>query len=187
MLQEFILKNGIKVVIRNGMESDAAGILDLLKTVAAECNFMLLTTQALERDFTVKKEVEWIRKFNAPRNLLLIAEYESKIVGIANIINSMRQRQSHFGTLAISISNKFCDAGLGSQMIKMLLDWADHETGIEKIALAVFADNHRAIHLYKKFGFIQEGHRIKEVKMENGSYADDILMYRWAAGTPCDS
>ena len=35
-----------------------------------------------------------------------------------------------------------------------------------------------AIALYRKNGFVEEGRRIQEVKMADGRYVDDILMYK---------
>jgi len=42
----------------------------------------------------------------------------------------------------------------------------------------VFSTNKRAIALYKKMGFIEEGRKIKEFKMDNNEYVDDVLMYK---------
>jgi ribosomal protein S18 acetylase RimI-like enzyme len=49
---------------------------------------------------------------------------------------------------------------------------------LEKIKLSVIATNERAIGLYKRFGFQEEGRRLRELKYSNGSYADTILMAR---------
>jgi RimJ/RimL family protein N-acetyltransferase len=173
----FALKNGMCVTIRKAIETDARGMLDCLRIVTGESRHLLLTPEELDKDFTVEKEIEWIRKFSTPRSLVLVAEYDSRIVAIADITGSSRRRQLHLGTLGISILNDFCNSGLGSAMLGMIMDWARSEPGLEKIALAVNANNDRAIHVYKKFGFTEEGRRIKEVKYEDGTYADDILMY----------
>lgn len=48
---------------------------------------------------------------------------------------------------------------------------------VEKIGLAVSADNEGAIRLYKRLGFAEEGRRPREMKLGPGQYMDDIL--RW--------
>ena len=50
---------------------------------------------------------------------------------------------------------------------------------IEKVALSVFATNQLAIGLYKKMGFLEEGCRIREIRIADEKYVDDILMYRF--------
>jgi len=41
----------------------------------------------------------------------------------------------------------------------------------------VFADNSRAIHLYKKLGFVQEGIK-KYAAIRHGKYEDELFMAR---------
>ena len=45
------------------------------------------------------------------------------------------------------------------------------------LELCVFRDNYKAINLYKKFGFKEEGIKIKSA-LKNGEYADEIIMAR---------
>jgi RimJ/RimL family protein N-acetyltransferase len=58
------------------------------------------------------------------------------------------------------------------------LAWAEQHPSIEKVSLGVFSTNERAITLYKKMGFIEEGRKIKEFKMSDDEYIDDVLMYK---------
>jgi ribosomal protein S18 acetylase RimI-like enzyme len=46
------------------------------------------------------------------------------------------------------------------------------------VSLGVFSTNQRAISLYKKMGFVEEGRKIKEFKMSEREYVDDIIMYK---------
>jgi hypothetical protein len=50
---------------------------------------------------------------------------------------------------------------------------------IEKINLRVLCSNERAIGIYKKFGFVEEGHCVSEIKYEDGTYVDELLMARF--------
>ncbi|MGN7115532.1 hypothetical protein [Lysinibacillus odysseyi] len=43
--------------------------------------------------------------------------------------------------------------------------------------MGVLSTNERAIHLYRSLGCIEEGRKVKEVKIHN-RYVDDILMYK---------
>ena len=72
----------------------------------------------------------------------------------------------------------FRNDGIGALLIQALLGWAEIHPTLEKVGLAVFATNLRAIFLYKKLGFLEEGRRHKEIKFGPNEYVDDILMYK---------
>lgn len=76
------------------------------------------------------------------------------------------------------IRKGYREMGIGSMLLQALLDWAESNPFIEKVSLGVFASNHGAITLYKKMGFIEEGRKVKEFKMSENEYVDDILMYK---------
>ena len=59
-------------------------------------------------------------------------------------------------------------------MMNYMIEWAK-KNGYEKVSLAVFSTNKRAINLYKKFGFEIEGAKKREIKI-NEEYMDEILM-----------
>ena len=66
-------------------------------------------------------------------------------------------------------------------MLQILIDWGKSNPTIEKLSLSVLATNCRAIKLYRRFGFVEEGRRINEVKLGPGQYVDDVLMYRFVS------
>ena len=74
--------------------------------------------------------------------------------------------------------SEFRGEGIGSALLQFLIDWGESNPTIDKLALSVFVTNTRAIALYRRFGFVEEGRRIKEVKLGSSEYVDDILMYR---------
>ncbi|MGG0509418.1 GNAT family protein [Priestia megaterium] len=56
------------------------------------------------------------------------------------------------------------------------MEWSKEQKGLGKINLDVFSNNKRAIHLYKKLGFKEEGKQINQIKLKDGSHADIIFM-----------
>ncbi len=48
---------------------------------------------------------------------------------------------------------------------------------LHKVYLLVSEDNHKALHLYQKLGFIKEGRLVQEFFI-NGKYCDAIRMYQ---------
>jgi RimJ/RimL family protein N-acetyltransferase len=63
--------------------------------------------------------------------------------------------------------------------MQTLIEWAEAHPGIEKLTLGVFATNTRAIALYRKLGFAEEGRQPREVKFGPDDYVDLLLMYRF--------
>lgn len=61
----------------------------------------------------------------------------------------------------------------------MLLDLAAANPVIEKVKLGIIANNARALHLYRKFGFLEEGRLQRECKKGDGTCLDDVLMARF--------
>ncbi|MCF9532644.1 spermidine N1-acetyltransferase [Vibrio parahaemolyticus] len=66
--------------------------------------------------------------------------------------------------------------GYAMEMIHRALDYSFSILNLRKIYLLVAVENEVAIHLYKKCGFIEEGHLIEEYFI-NGSYRDVKRMY----------
>ena len=69
--------------------------------------------------------------------------------------------------------------GIGRALMTACLEWAEDNAQIAKIGLNVFTDNERAIDLYRRFGFEEEGRRLREYRMADGTWRDDLLMYRF--------
>ncbi|HEY8804088.1 MAG TPA: GNAT family N-acetyltransferase, partial [Clostridium sp.] len=77
----------------------------------------------------------------------------------------------------IMIHKAYQNKGVGTTLMNALIDVADNWLMLVRIELTVFEDNERAINLYKKFGFEQEG--IKRLAViRNGKYENEYLMAR---------
>lgn len=96
-------------------------------------------------------------------------------------------RRRHAMSLGIAVHPDAQGQGVGRALMSALCDWADRWGQVLRIELTVFADNHRAIALYRQMGFFDEGlHR--GFALRDGAYADALSMARlhpdpprWAA------
>ena len=77
--------------------------------------------------------------------------------------------------LAILVVEGHRGRGVGEALMRHAIDWAKREKGVEKIHLAVFSTNRRAMGLYSKMGFKVEG-VLKRQYVINGAYADEVVM-----------
>ena len=90
----------------------------------------------------------------------LRANARASIVGTINFSNGSTRRIAHVGHFGIGLECEWRGVGLGSVLLSRLLQWAEAEPLIEKVALGVFSSNEWAMRLYRKFGFIEEGRSI---------------------------
>ena len=85
----------------------------------------------------------------------------------------------HVVILTLAIHEGHQGKGLGRLLMLHLIDWAKANAKIEKIELQVRSSNLNAIKLYQSLGFVEEGRKIKRLKLGPGQYLDDIYMALW--------
>jgi RimJ/RimL family protein N-acetyltransferase len=177
---QFTFKNGCCCTVRSVDEDDAENLFAYFKEIMKDDRFFILTPDDQDaKDFTLEKEKEWLKQLQQQGSIGIIAQINSQIIGMVHVNNYTMQRIRHIGVLTISILPGFRDQALGSFFMQTILDWGKLEPVIEKISLVVHSNNDRAIHLYRKFGFIEEGRKIKEIKFAPDQYIDSIMMYKF--------
>jgi putative acetyltransferase len=97
------------------------------------------------------------------------------VAGLRPVTQSLRTR--HVMSLWMAVSRPSWGKGVGSELMRRLLDWADNWAGILRVELGVFVDNERAIRLYEKFGFMREGVQ-RAWALRDGQYVDSMMMAR---------
>ncbi|MHA1448394.1 MAG: GNAT family N-acetyltransferase [Candidatus Hodarchaeales archaeon] len=102
---------------------------------------------------------------------------KDKVVGQLLVHRFTDSRRNHICDFFVYIHQDYHNKGIGTELIRIMINWAEKQ-GVMKIKLGVFEDNHRAIHLYEKFGFREESRFRKEL-YRNGDYFDEIFMSRW--------
>lgn len=102
----------------------------------------------------------WLVRLAARRNggLDLCAEVDGRVVGHGGL-ELFSGRRAHCALLGIGVHDAYAGRGVGRALMAALVDGADRALGLRRIELTVFADNARAIALYRRFGFVEEGAR----------------------------
>jgi RimJ/RimL family protein N-acetyltransferase len=80
-----------------------------------------------------------------------------------------------FGEIGMLVAREWRGRGVGSALVAAAIAWA-RERGLHKLSLSVFAHNRAAIALYHKFGFVEEGRRVKHFRRANGELWDALEM-----------
>ncbi|ELC8406093.1 GNAT family N-acetyltransferase [Clostridium perfringens] len=105
-----------------------------------------------------------------------VAEENGKVIGLGILMNHGNLRKKHVGVITLMVNSDYQNKGIGSLLMDKLINLSE-SLNIIRLELCVFRDNYKAINLYKKFGFKEEGIKIK-LALKNGEYVDEIIMAR---------
>ncbi len=111
------------------------------------------------------------------KTIFLVAEVEGKIVGYSRCVGNELSRFRHKAEFGICIIKKYWGYGIGKVLLKNILMWAD-TVGVEKISLNVIQTNTKAIQLYKRYGFVEEGLLLNDRIHKDGNYYNTVVMSR---------
>lgn len=170
--QETRLKDGSTMTLRPAQPTDAAAVLELSRAVWAERIYTVTESSTL----TAQQQAAMIGALE-DGDLFLLAERKGMLLGILTAYPYMRGRSpkvAHVVEFGMCVRADSRSQGVGAALLAYLDMWAPTR-GYEKICLAVFANNGRAIHLYRKAGYQEEGRRRNQFKLDDG-YVDEILM-----------
>lgn len=155
-------------------KDDAEAMFEYLHQVGSETDYLLFGAEGIplsldeERDF-----LENINKNEYAR--MFVIKDNDKIIANGFIRANPRARIKHKAEIAISVIKPYWGKGVGSLLLKTLIDYAKSTDFIETIYLDVVSENFRAIKLYQKFGFKSFGINEKAAKVQ-GKYYDWLMM-----------
>src|SRR5215475_10377994 len=168
-LRRQLLRDGRVLIIREAGPEDARDLLDYVERVSGESDFLAFGPGEFE--LTQAEEEDFLRKCrDSEHELYIIGLVDETIVGGLAFSAGRRPRVRHSGELSMSVRKDYWGLGVGSSMLDALLDWA-RKNRILKINLRVRTDNHRAIRLYERKGFVHEGTIRREIFFA-GNYFD---------------
>ncbi|WP_027963991.1 GNAT family N-acetyltransferase [Halalkalibacillus halophilus] len=99
---------------------------------------------------------------------------QQQAIGITSLINIDYKNRN--AELIIDIGEKtYWGSGYGTEAVTLLLNFAFQELNFHRLSLRVFSFNEKAIHLYKKLGFQEEG-KSRQALYRNGRWHDIIHM-----------
>jgi RimJ/RimL family protein N-acetyltransferase len=101
----------------------------------------------------------------------LVAVADTEIVGSLHV----KQSRFGFGEIGMAVARDWRGRGVGSALLVAAIAWA-RDRGLHKLSLSVFVHNTAAIALYRKFGFVEEGRRVKHFRRANGELWDAFEM-----------
>lgn len=171
-----ILKNGQEVLLRNAEASDAEALLKGVIEIFTTAKYILSTPESVKNK-TVADQEKWIQDANQNlRNGLVIAEFQGRIVAIADFRSFKDKKRFHRASFGMSVHHDFRGQGLGEAVLQKLIDVCKSVDGLTLLELNVMEPNIGAHKLYIKTGFKEVGRYPGAYLLETGTYATDIMM-----------
>ena len=129
----------------------------------------------------VQHSIDGFQRFGPDDHIFVAVLEDGTVIGSAGLQVCTNPRMRHVGTLGMLVHTEFQNQGIGTALMKTVLELADNWLMLVRVELEVFADNQRAIRLYEKLGFETEG-RKRMSCVRSGRYADELLMARLRPG-----
>lgn len=164
---EVRLKDGRFVVVRDFQMADKERLVEMYASLSSEAvrwGMPPYTREVIDR---------WTS--NLQNLTILVAFYDDRIVGHAQLYKFPHSRRKGMCDLVIYLHQGFHNQGLGTAMLTELIQQARNER-LHRINLHVIADNKLAVHLYEKFGFKTEGTMKDSYLGDDGKYHDELVM-----------
>lgn len=174
ILRYFETKDGTIVKLRAPSWSDIDDMVEFVNSLVHE-GALIGTNKIITRDM----EIDWISKhltdIERDKKIGIVAEVKNKLVGQIEV-RLLGGSSGHVGQLVIALSNDYRSKGIGTEMIKEAEDRA-RLIGCKIMTLEVYANNTRAINLYKRLGYHLVG-SIPKGFLKDGNYIDKTIMVK---------
>lgn len=172
--KSFISKKGNTVTFRDLRTDDLDGMLAFANALIAEDTFVELSGKPLTREEEEKTLKESLKQIEKGKKVWVVVEINGRYCGSGEIRIGSR-RHSHVGEIGISVAKEFREEGIGTELLKTLIDTAK-EKGLRLLTLYCFENNTRACHVYEKFGFIKSGIVPGAISYKN-EYIGEVKFY----------
>jgi RimJ/RimL family protein N-acetyltransferase len=171
-IKRFAAKDGRMVVLRCIRWEDLDELVDLINSLIEEKAYIVLNVK-----LTRNQEIDWLARYlpdiEKGKRIGVVAEVDGHVASNGEV-TVKSGAQSHVGELGIVIKSGYRDVGIGSEMIRVLVE-ESRKKGLKLLVLRLFAENSRARHVYEKFGFREVG-RVPRAFCRGAEYSDEVIM-----------
>jgi L-phenylalanine/L-methionine N-acetyltransferase len=158
------------ITVRKAEPSDAEAIWKCYTAPLVVRNTLQLPYRSLE---SVREQLTK----NGEGDHILVAVIDGEVVGVIGLHAFSRPRINHRGDIGMMVRDDWQGKGVGSAMMRAVIDLADEWLNLTRLELTVFTDNEPAITLYRKFGFEIEG-TLRNFAFRGGEFVDAYAMAR---------
>ena len=170
-----VLKDGVELLVRNAVASDARALRDIMQRTHVETDYLLSypDEQSADDEQEARSLVETERSDN---EVELVAVVDGRIVGSAGVTAAgSRRKVAHRARFGISILKEYWGMGIGRMLMESCIDCA-RRAGYTQLELEVVADNERAVSLYRRSGFEEYGRNPRGYRSASSGYQELVHM-----------
>jgi len=164
-------------IIRYLKHEDVDDLLKVVNSLVEEKSML-----GPQKKFSRAREEKWIKnilhKMLNKKAIYLVGQLDGQIIGSASVFKGKFINRKHLGQVAVSLLPEYRGRGLGKRLIKKAISEAKKHLKTKIIKLNVYAENKKAIKLYKSLGFERVG-KIKKGRYHFGRYIDLIIMVKY--------
>jgi RimJ/RimL family protein N-acetyltransferase len=171
-VRTFCAKDGHKVTLRTLRWEDLDDMLEMINSLVEEKADIIRDTLV-----TREEEIEWLSRAlvrqEKNETIHIVAEVNGRAVANSEITR-LSGYEKHVGMIGIAIKNGFREVGIGTEMMRTLIELGK-KMDLKVLELSAFANNERAIHVYEKIGFVETG-KVPKKFYKEGKYIDETRM-----------
>lgn len=116
-----------------------------------------------------------------PADHYMVAEADGRLVGIGHLEVHAHRRSHSAIVQVVAVDEAYAGRGTGSRLMESLINLGEKWLNVRRIYLEVYPDNHAAIRVYERYGFVTEV-RKRAAYIRDGKLADVLVMARLAEG-----
>ncbi len=167
-------------------EADAAELVALRRAILAEGRWFQTEPDELREGARERAALLRQGRF-AGNQVHLVARLAGELVGALSIEGGSLRRTRHVGRLELMVGAGVRGRGVGRALLERGLSLVRRNPVLRKVELAVYAHNGRALDLYVRAGFVEEGRRRAHGLLRDGTWVDEVWMAWWPEGAPPSS
>ena len=149
--------------VRDGRIEDGRALAELFAAVAEERDG-IATEPPVDLDARTTQ-------FAAAIDGTIVAVADGELVGSLHL----QPTRHGFAELAMAVAREWRGRGVGSSLVAAAIERARAD-GLHKLSLEVFPHNEAGVALYRRFGFVEEGRRVKQYRRASGELWDSVVM-----------
>ena len=173
--RQIVLKNGQTAILRSGVESDGAAVLEQFNQTHGETDYLL--SYPNENSFDAAREGKFLkRKAESDNEVEIIALVDGRVVATAGIdAIGAKYKLRHRAEFGISVLQAYWGLGVGRALLDACIECA-RKAGYTQLELEVVAENARAIAMYQRAGFVEYGRNPRGFNSRISGYQELVSM-----------
>jgi ribosomal protein S18 acetylase RimI-like enzyme len=162
--------DGLEVTIRPARQDDIAGIVGIIRQVAAEGTYIEAESVAQQLDY----EDTLMRHNEFESRVFFVATVEDEVVGWVHLDVPEIDKLRHTAEITVGLVDAYRGHGIGTLLIERGLEWASEE-GLAKVYNSFPATNQEAIDFFERRGGEIEAAREDHYRID-GEPVDEVMM-----------